>query len=297
VKIDLKLILVLLFLGFVWGSSFILMKKGLLAFSPTQVASLRLIFAGSFAVFFFVRICRDLKKGEWLFLALSGTLGNLLPAYLFASAAPDIPSSLSGALNALTPISTLIFGAILFHIQFKVKHIVGILVGLCGALILIFSNPKADGLSLHYNYLYPCLKVILASLLYGINVNIIKSKLGHLPALTNSMVPLTLIAIPALFIGISQDTYHAAVLPPSFMPVAYLGMPLVYIAILGLFGSAISLIVFNRLVKRSSALFASSVTYLIPVFAFMWGIIDGEAIGLTQVSGMTLIMCGITLSK
>ncbi len=290
VKIDFKTVLVLLFLGFVWGSAFILMKKGLMAFTPLQMASLRLVFAGSFAVFFFINIYKKLKKQEWMFLAISGTIGNLIPAYLFASAASEIPSSLSGALNALTPLSTLIFGAILFHVKFKVKHIIGIIVGLCGALILIFTNPKAQGLSFHLDYFYPCLKVILAALLYGINVNIIKSKLGHLPALTNSMVPLTMVSVPALFIGISQHTYTAAAMPGA-------QVSLIYLFILGVLGTAVSLIVFNRLVKKSSALFASSVTYLIPVVAFMWGIADGESIGLTQISGMVLIMGGITLAK
>ncbi len=261
-----------------------------MAFTPIQMASLRLVFAGSFAVFFFINLYKQLKTKEWMFLALSGTLGNLIPAYLFASAAPDIPSSLSGALNALTPISTLIFGAVLFSVEIKVKHVVGILIGLLGALILIFTNPKAAGISFHLEFLVPCLKVILAALLYGINVNIIKSKLGHLSAFTNSMVPLTMVAVPALLIGISQQTYTTAIMPESIKP-------LLYIFILGIMGSAVTLIVFNRLVKRSSALFASSVTYLIPAFAFMWGILDGESIGMIQFTGMGLILGGITLTK
>jgi len=66
---------------------------------------------------------------------------------------------------------------------------------------------------------------------------------------------------------------------------------------LGVLGSAISLIVFNQLIKKPSALFASSVTYLIPVFAFMWGIIDGESVGLVQFAAMGLILGGITLTR
>lgn len=289
-KIDFKTLLILIFLGFVWGSAFILMKKGLIAFSPLQVASLRLVFAGCIAVFIFAKIYKGLNKKEWLFLVLSGTLGNLIPAYLFASAGHDIPSSLSGALNALTPIFALLFGAILFKIQFKIKHIAGIVIGLIGALMLIFSNSKSGGLTMQTAYIIPCLKVVLAALLYGINVNIIKSKLGHLPALTNSMVPLTLIAIPALFIGLSQNTIQKAVEPAS-------QIPLLYILILGVIGTALSLIIFNRLIKQTSALFAASITYLIPIFAFMWGIIDGESIGSIQFLGMGLILGGITLTR
>lgn len=289
-KIDFKTLLIILFLGFVWGSAFILMKIGIGGFTPVQLASLRLVFAGSVAIFFFVGIYKKLKTSDWLLLALSGTIGNLIPAYLFAQAAKEIPSSLSGALNALTPMSTLIFGVIVFKVDIKIKHIIGIAIGLCGALILIFTNPKAIGFSFHMDYVKPCLNVILAALLYGINVNVIKSKLGHLTAYANSMVPLTLVAIPALFIGLSQHTYTAAIAPGAIKP-------LMAVFVLGVFGSAISLIVFNRLVKKSSALFASSVTYLIPVVAYGWGIYFGESIGLVQVLGMVMIMTGITLSR
>ncbi len=297
-KIDLKTFLTLLFLGFVWGSAFILMKKGLVAFSPLQLASLRLVFAGSVAVFFFVKLYKGLKTKDWLFLAISGILGNLIPAYLFASAGKQIPSSLSGALNALTPIFALIFGVLLFKIPFKNKQIIGIFVGLIGALLLIFSkdiynyifhNPN-ENLSLKAEYLWPCGKVILAAVLYGMNVNIIKSKLGHLSAYSNSMVPLTFIAIPAFVIGMANNTYQTAIEPGS-------AIPLLFIIILGVLGSAVSLIVFNKLVKQTSALFAASVTYLIPFFAFMWGVIDGESIGLVHFAGMGLILGGITLTR
>jgi drug/metabolite transporter (DMT)-like permease len=289
VKIEARTIVVLLFLGFVWGSAFILMKKGLESFSALQVASLRLVFAGSVAVFFFVREFRGLKKLDWMYLALSGTIGNLIPAYLFASAGTEIPSSLSGALNAMTPFFTLIFGVLIFSQLFKIRQVVGITIGLAGALILILSKSKGV-IAFETSYFWPCSKVILAALLYGINVNIIKSKLHHLSPIVNSMVPLTLISIPALIIGISTHTFEAAIRPESLHS-------LLYIVILGVVGSAASLIVFNQLVKKTTALFAASVTYLIPVFAYMWGIFIGEPIGLFQFAGMALILGGITLTR
>jgi drug/metabolite transporter (DMT)-like permease len=283
-KIEAKTILILLFLGFVWGSAFILMKRGLVSFAPMQLASLRLVFAGSVAVFFFMRSYRSLAKRDWLYLSISGTIGNFIPAYLFASAGSEIPSSLSGALNAMTPFFALIFGVILFSQLFLLRQFIGIMVGLAGALILILSK-NATGLSFQSEYLLPCSKVVLAALLYGINVNIIKSKLSHLSPIVNSMVPLTLIALPALCIGIYHGTAETAMQASG------------YIFILGVIGSAASLIVFNQLVQKTTALFAASVTYLIPVFAFMWGIIDGEPIGIFQFGGMLLILGGITLTK
>jgi drug/metabolite transporter (DMT)-like permease len=289
VKFEPKTIITLLFLGFVWGSAFMLMKKGLVSFEPMQLASLRLVFAGSVAAFFFVKSYKKLSSKDWLYLSISGTIGNFIPAYLFASAGADIPSSLSGALNAMTPFFALIFGVILFSQLFKVKQFLGILIGLLGALILILSKSSA-GISFQTSYILPCSKVILAALLYGINVNIIKSKLNHLSPIVNSMVPLTLIAIPAMCIGIYHGAFQAA-MQASALPA------LGFILILGVFGSAVSLIVFNQLVQKTTALFAASVTYLIPVFAYMWGIIDGEPIGVFQLGGMMLILGGITLTK
>ncbi|MDP2174294.1 MAG: DMT family transporter [Bacteroidota bacterium] len=288
-KIDVKTFFILLFLGFVWGSSFILMKKGLIVFSPLQVASLRLVFAGSVGVFFFLREYKKLKQKDWLFLSLSGLLGNFIPAFLFASAGAEMPSSLSGALNAMTPFFALLAGVAIFSQQFKISQGVGILVGLIGSLLLIFSKSKT-GFSFYSEYIFPCLKVILAALLYGINVNIIKSKLHHLSAIVNSMVPLTIISVPALFIAIQTNTWQIAQSSEAMGP-------LLYILILGVLGSAISLIVFNMLVKKSTALFAASVTYLIPIFAYFWGVIDGEPIGWFQVGGMGLILLGITLTR
>jgi drug/metabolite transporter (DMT)-like permease len=289
VKFDLKTVLVLLFLGFVWGSAFILMKIGAQSFDYIQMASLRLIFAGLVAVLFFIYIYKDVKIKDWKFLLLSGVLGNLIPAYLFASVSKEIPSSLSGALNALTPLFALVFGAILFKIKFNTRQFIGILIGLIGALVLIFSA-NSTNLEFNFQYLYPCLKVVVAALLYGINVNIIKSKLNHNDAYTNSMVPLTLISIPALFIGIGNNAFQTAIKPESLTS-------LLGILVLGVVGSALSLIVFNKLVKKTSALFAASVTYLIPVFAFLWGIYFKEPVGLIQVFGVSLILIGIVLTK
>jgi drug/metabolite transporter (DMT)-like permease len=289
VKIDFKTVFILLFLGFVWGSSFILMKKGLIAFSPIQVASLRLVFAGSVAVYFFIREFKKLQKTDWLFLSLSGLLGNFIPAFLFASAGAEIPSSLSGALNAMTPFFALLTGVAVFSIPFKINQGIGILIGLSGSLLLIFSKSKT-GFTFQTDFIIPCLKVVLAAFLYGINVNIIKSKLHHLSAIVNSMVPLTIISIPSLIIALNTNTWQTATQNNALKP-------LLFILLLGVLGSAISLIVFNKLVKKSTALFAASVTYLIPIFAYFWGIIDGEPIGLFQVGGMTMILIGITLTR
>lgn len=288
-RLEPKIIMVLLFLGFVWGSAFILMKLGLNAFNPIQLASLRLVFAGSVAVFFFFRYIKVPKGTDWIYLALSGLVGNFFPAYLFASAGSEIPSSLSGALNALTPFFTLVFGVILFRQIFNIRQLSGILIGLSGALILILTRNK-DGFQFQSEYILPSLKVVLAALLYGLNVNLIKSRLHHLSPFINGMIPLTIVAMPALFIGFRQNTFETAMISSSLPSLGF-------IFILGVIGSALSLIVFNRLIQQTTALFAASVTYLIPVFAYIWGFAFGEPLGVFQIAGMFLILGGITLTR
>lgn len=289
-KLDTRTIITVLTLGFVWGSAFKLMKLGLQSFDYLQVASLRLFFAGCVAVFFFFKFYKNIQKKDWLFLALAGTLGNFIPAYIFANANAEMPSAYSGALNALTPFFTLIYGILLFSQKFNIRQSIGIGLGLIGALGLIFSMNKNGEVIFLYSYLWPCAKVAFAAMLYGINVNIIKSKLGHLSPLETSMIPLTIIAVPALIIGLLNGTPEAIMQPGALRSLGF-------IMILGVVGSAITLIAFNQLVKRSTALFASSVTYLIPVFAFMWGLLDNENIGPFQFAGIGLILTGITLTR
>ncbi len=289
-KYDLKTVLILLFLGFVWGSAFILMHEGSKVFNFWQMASLRLIFAGSVAIFFFVNIYKKVAIKDWKFLILSGLLGNFIPAYLFASVSHQIPSSLSGALNALTPLFALIFGFFIFKTNFNIRQVFGIIIGFVGAMILIFSANSKE-LSFSSEYIFPCIKVVIASALYGINVNIIKSKLNHNSAITNSMIPLTLISFPAVFIAFKNDLFYVPIFENENL-IAWL-----CILVLGVIGSAFSLIFFNKLVKQTTALFAASVTYLIPFFAYMWGLIFGEILGFFQIMGMVLILTGIIISK
>jgi drug/metabolite transporter (DMT)-like permease len=257
-----------------------------------QVATLRILFAASIAVFFFARIYKKINKSDWALLLLSGCVGNLAPAYLFADALTRIPSSLSGALNALTPLFTLLLGFFVFKINLKTRHVTGIIIGLLGALLLIFRRDITAGES---TSLFGCAEVAVAAFLYGLNVNIIKSKLGHQSPLVNGMAPVSLIAIPALIISIPTGAISIMFSSAALDPHNY--YPVLCIFFLGVLGTSISLVIFNRLIKETSALFASSVTYLIPFFAYMWGVADGETIGFMQYAGIGLILTGVTLTK
>lgn len=278
------------FLGLVWGSSFILMKYGLKSFDAFQVAAMRLGFAGLIAWPFIIHSLQSIKKSDWKFIAIAGFIGNFFPAFFFTYAQQEnMSSSLAGALNALTPLFTLLVGYFFFHTQISKKQVAGVLVGLSGALILIFG--RAKGQSLDFTWLSLGL-VILATVFYGINVNTIKTKLAHLSPITAGMGPLSVISIPAYIVFFAFGTPHAFNANYSeWLP------SLLAVAVLGLLGTGISLIVFNKLIKNTTALFASSVTYLLPFVAIFWGILDKEVIGVVQILSMVLILLGIYLTR
>lgn len=287
-KVALSSILLLAALALIWGSSFILMKKALFTssgeviFSAQQVASLRIFFAALFLIPFAFKGLSKVTKKDWLFLTISGIIGSTVPAFLFTSAQTQIDSALAGMLNALVPIFTFTMGVLVFAVPFRKNGLIGVLIGLLGALGLIYF--QAEGPLEINSY---ALLIVLATLCYGTNINVIKTYLSRLPALLISALSL-LIAAP--FTGIYAwylGSHEVVTQHPEG------GMALFYILILALFSTSVGLILFNQLIKNVSALFASSVTYFIPIAAIGWGILDGEKVSLTQVACIGLILLGV----
>jgi len=282
--------LVLILLGIIWGSSFILMKKGLLAFNSWQVASMRLFFAGLIAVPFLIRYRNEIQKKDWFFLAIAGIIGNGLPAFMFTYAQETgLESSLIGALNALTPAFTLMVGLLFFSTKTGYKQVAGLIIGLGGAMVMIFHKA---GLELEGFSLLPFGMVILATLFYGININIIKSKIGHIKPILAGLIPLSIIAFPGTWLMFAVDT--PAVINSNSDIWA---LPLLAVIVLGVVGTAISLFLFNALVQKTSALFGSAVNYLLPFVAAFWGTLDGEPFGYFEIASLCLIIVGIYLIR
>ena len=276
--------LTMLFLSLVWGSSFILMKKGLQSYSFDQVAAFRMLFGSVFLIPLAIKHLGILTKKDTLPLALVGLVGFAIPAFLFTKAQTEIDSSLAGMLNSLTPLFTLLIGLVFYKSKVSWMGIIGILVGLVGAIGLIYR----PGMNLLAGINYYVLFVVAATLCYGINVNILKYRLSHLEA-----IPIT--AVSFLFVGPVSGIY---LLFTDFSGVSQTPdhiLNLVYVAILALFGSAIAIAVFNALIKYTTTIFATSVTYIIPLIAILWGIADGEAVRPVQIAWMAVIFGGIYL--
>lgn len=271
-------------LALTWGSSFILMKRGLDAFSSGQVAALRISIAFLFMLPLGIRHFNGEIWKNWLGAAGMGIFGNLLPAFLFTKAETMISSALTGMLNSLTPLFTLITGLILFRVRVKPWQIVGIVVGLAATFVLLNAGEKEESSS---NALLGGGMVMLATLFYGLSVNIIKSKLSHMNPVAATLLALTIIGPVAMIYLFSTDFIHVM----QTHPLAW--QSLGFITILAVFGTALSVIVYNILIRDAGVLFAASVTYAIPIVAMLWGVFDGEWINWIHIVAICGILSGV----
>lgn len=273
-------------LSLVWGSSFILIKKGLVGLTALQVGSLRVVFATLFLLLIGLKSLKQVKRHQWKWLAVSGFFGTFFPAYLFAFAETEIDSAIVSILNSTTPLLSMILGILLFQAPFIKRKFIGVIVGLIGTTALILGGAVVNP---EQNYWYSLL-VILASLFYGLNANIIKRELQTIPALAITTGNFMMISIPALLVLAFTGFFSFEVLSIPELPLS-----LFFIAILGIVGTGAALIIFNKLIQISDPVFSTSVTYIVPLVAVGWGILDGEGFTLFQLFSGLIIILGVII--
>lgn len=278
-------ILVLIFLSVIWGSSFILIKKGLLTYSPLQVGTLRIIFACLVLLPIALKNIKGNLKIHWKKFLVLGLISNLIPAILFATAETQLSSSLAGMLNALTPVCTIIVGVAFFKSRINLPISSGLFLGLIGSIIISFVGGSGELGAFNFY----ALLVIIATMLYGISGNLIKDYVDTFdPVVLVSLTTLTIGPI-SLVVLLTTDFVSKTVSHPDAT------FSLLCIFILGAVGTALALAIFNKLIKTTTAVFASSVTYLIPIAAIGWGIIDGELLFPLHFVGMGLIILSVVI--
>lgn len=276
----------LILLALVWGSSFILIKYSLAAFAPGQVGALRLVIAGIVLSPWAFRAFRRIPTEQRKFILVIGIFGNFMPSFLFAWAQTGLASSLTGVLNALTPLFTLIVGIIAFSVPFRKEQLLGLMLGFAGSFsISLVGSGGALG-----NFNAYALLVVGACLCYAISANTLKNYLSGLRPL--DIVSLALVAVAPIALGylLSTDFIIRVQNPESWRALGYL-------AILAVVGTALALIAFNKLIQITSAVFATSVTYVIPIVAVFWGLVDGEHLYPLHYVGMGLILIGVYLTN
>lgn len=278
----------LMVLALIWGSSFILIKKGLQVYGPGEVAGIRILAASFFLLPWAVTNLRKVNKGNLKYLFFIGMAGSFIPAFLFAKAQTKIDSSLAGVLNALTPFFVLIIGAVFFGQLIYRRQSIGLTIGFLGTAVLVTAGSGG----LMENIDFYGLFVVLATVFYGINVNIIKFKLIGLRALTITSISL-LIVLPFAATYLFGFTDFIYKLNNAEGAIFSLGV----VVLLGVMGTAIALVLFNKLVQITTPIFTSSVTYLIPIFAVLWGYLDGEVLLFPHYSGMAIILVGVFITN
>jgi drug/metabolite transporter (DMT)-like permease len=275
----------------IWGSSFELMKLGMFEnhdfskplLTPYQFAALRMLAAGLFTLPFAVKAFKQMPKNLIYYAIVSGLLGSFIPAFLFCLAETKIGGAIAGSLNSLTPLFVILTGMLFFKIVTNTQKIIGVLIGLCGSILLIIVNQKGQPINESIYILF----VVIATIMYGINVNMVSKKLTGIPSLQIASIAFSGLVIPSLLILFFTHFFDIPFSEPKYTVAVFAG------SLLGVLGTSIASILFYMLVKKGGGLFASLVTYGIPFVAIGWGIINNETITSMHYLGLVIILFGV----
>lgn len=272
-------------LSLIWGSSFILIKKSLLGFTPIQVGGLRIMFASLILFILGFRSLRTLSKTDLKWIVIAGLCSSFFPPFFFALAQMQISSGITSILNSVAPLFTTIVGVVLFGLALKGRQVFGVFIGLLGTVVLIAAGVE-DNYSQNYWYSF---FIIFSALGYAFNINIIKKYLAHLSPLAVTTASFGVAFFPALALLFYSGVFN------QFWANTGMQNAIWYLLALAFLGTALANILFNKLIHLSSPVFAASVTYLIPLVAVLWGLLDGEHISVIQLLGGFIILFGVWL--
>jgi len=275
----------LIILSVIWGSSYILIKKGLTGLTPVQLGSLRVIITTILIAPIGYNKIKHIPKNKMKWVAISAFVGSFFPAYLFAFAETEISSSVTAVMVSLTPLFTLLISVIIFGEELLKKQVIGVIIGFLGIVVLINN----ELLSSSFNILY-VMFIVLAAFCYAVNANLLKYKLPNIPALGIVFMSFLFMFIPAFIVLFFSDFPFS-----DFTSDPLILESIVYIVILALFGTAIAKVMYIKLLAISTPVFSVSTTYLMPVVAIFWGLLDGEEFKLTQFIGTSIILIGVYL--
>lgn len=278
---------ILIFLSLIWGTSFILIKKALITFDPVEVACMRISISAIAFTPLLIWQLKNIDWSKWKFFLLIGLTGSGIPAFMYAIAQTQISSTMSGVLNSLTPIFTLIVSILVYKNPFNLNKIQGVILGFVGAAILFILGDSGDVANNQWYGLF----VVFGTFCYGFSSNIVQHNLVGIRSLIISAVSFCMIGPPAIAYLFTTDIITDITTHP------YGYQSLAAIAFLALVGTVMSSILFYYLVQVTDAVFGSTVAFIMPIVAIIWGVIDGEIFLLTDLIGMALILGGVYLIK
>ncbi|MBW3520149.1 DMT family transporter [Flavobacterium sp. NKUCC04_CG] len=288
-KITLKNWLTLLVLSLVWGSSFILIKKGLNSFTPYQLGSLRVVFAGIMLLPTAFINRKQFPRKNYPWLILCAVVGSFIPMFLFPVAEMHLDSSIAGIMNALMSIFVIVLGAVFFKYKTNYGELTGVTLAFIGVILLLQNSSTEGGTTNHLWFYYTIL--IIAAMMYAFSGLLTQKYMGNISPLTWTAFIELVLFLPALLTLYLSGFFEVLAHNDN----AWEGVG--YIFVLSLFGSVLANIFYYKLIGETSASFASSVSLLMPIVAFMWGLLDGENLGLIQISGGVLIIAGLYFGR
>jgi drug/metabolite transporter (DMT)-like permease len=287
IKIPENKCLYLFLLSLIWGSSYILIKRGLVGLSPIELGSARIVISTVFLLVLGFNSLSGLSRYHWKWLIITGFLGTFFPSFFFAFAQLHIDSSVAAILNSLTPIFTVLVGITLFATRMLARQYFGVVLGFVGSLGLVWGGAQINP-NQPIGYV---LLIISASMCYAINIHFLKHKLSAVSPMAMTLGNFIAILPPALIMLFFSDFFSFQKLQNPEV-ITSLG----YVATLAFFGTAIAKVMFNRFVKMASTVFVSSVTYTLPIVALFWGTLDGEKISSYQLLSTVVILVGVSLA-
>lgn len=276
-------------LSVVWGFSFFFIKKGLEVFNPFQVAAFRMSIAFlSLTPMFFIHFKNlSIDRTQWKTVPLLGLFGNMIPAICFCVAGTKIDSALSGIMNSTTPLFALLIGGLFFGVALTKNKIIGVIMGFVGALIIVLSKQKGIH-SINWYVLLP----LLATICYGLNANIFKAAFQQNNPVVIALWQYAFVAFFSFLYLWVSGAFHLLI---NDFQLAWHALK--YLLILGILGTGVAQVFFNILAQRTSALFATMTTYLIPLVAIIVGLFIGEKVHVLHITGLVIILAGIYIGS
>lgn len=283
-------------LALIWGSSFLLMKYGLLALSPVQIAGLR-IFCGAGILLVLLRVTGDrLPRGRrvWFHLTVSAVFLSALPFTGFALGETRVTSALAGIGNSVTPVAMVIFGLLLLPSErMTPAKWVAIALGFVGVLVIsepwaVATRPDPLGFAI----------VCAAGASYGLGWTYNRrflgaADLGGLSQPTALLLCGSVLMVPILLVWWwAQRSSLAA--PWTMLATRGPGetwLAVGSVIVLGVVGTGLAYMLQYDVVRDAGAVVSSTVTYLIPVVSVILGVLVlGEHLGVFQLAGFALVL-------
>jgi drug/metabolite transporter (DMT)-like permease len=273
----------LFLLAALWGGSFLFMRVASPVLGPVWLIALRVLIAGLVVLPLLARQGRFAElRDNWRALFLIGCLNAGLPFTLMAYATLELTAGMTSILNATVPIFAALVAALVYGEPFDGRRAAGVTLGFVGVVVLVGLPQDGGPLPM-----LPVLAGLAAALLYVLGANQAKRRLAGVSAATfvsGTQLGAAVMLAPLL-----------PLFPPYAAPDATTLAALLALAVLS---TAVAFLIYFRLIHQEGPVRTLTVTYLIPLFAILWGaLLLGESVTWSMLAGGALVLLGVALAN